>query len=661
MHNNKFISVFLFLGVILSYVTTFCFSQNIDLQQDIADSLYEENQYAEAALQYINSYSTSDQLNEQNAKNAFLAGKSYHRIGKQDSAILWYSKASEDFYKLKKWDNHYIAQGQIADILDDKGSYKVAIEITENVVAYFKEQKDSVYATKTLNNLALYHYHYGNIQQSIQIYEEAISWAGETNNNSKAKCYNQLGNIWADDLKDEEKALEYYQKSLQLKIQSSAPAKSIAFAYNNIGISHKNLGQLDSAMYYYQQSLDFAIKSNDPAVSLTPLINIANLQKKQGDFESAIHTYKQGLEVTLGTSIKTQATLHINIGIGYNELNNHSLALHHLIIAEELTETTQILVDKRDIHQQKAVAYNGLKNFEKAYQEQEMVILLNDSLHKRERDQEIAELMIKYESAQKDKAILEQQQTIQQKELDLRTRNLWFVSSIGLLLLVAGFLFFLFKRKQAMAKQAALELKLAEEKERTHLQEERLRISRELHDNIGSYLTLINASIEQLPEMSSAQIAENYPDLQKALSLSMRELRKTVWLLNNQEISIDALALRLRDFFKPLNQNGTKITVKLQGDTEKTLTDIQATHLFRLVQEAVNNAYKYAQAQNIGIHLKVTDKICFSIIDDGIGFEVMTIQNGNGLQNMQTRMEELKGEIQVLSEVGKGTKVNGCF
>lgn len=161
--------------------------------------------------------------------------------------------------------------------------------------------------------------------------------------------------------------------------------------------------------------------------------------------------------------------------------------------------------------------------------------------------------------------------------------------------------------------------------------------------------------------MSSAQIAENYPDLQKALSLSMRELRKTVWLLNNQEISIDALALRLRDFFKPLNQNGTKITVKLKENTEKTLTDIQATHLFRIVQEAVNNAYKYSQAQNICIHLEFTNKICFSIIDDGIGFEVMTIQNGNGLQNMQTRMKELKGEIQVLSEVGKGTKVSGCF
>ena len=146
----------------------------------------------------------------------------------------------------------------------------------------------------------------------------------------------------------------------------------------------------------------------------------------------------------------------------------------------------------------------------------------------------------------------------------------------------------------------------------------------------------------------------------KSTIVKHEELRKTVWLLNNQEISIDALALRLRDFFKPLNQNGTKITVKLKENTENAYRYSGNTS-FRIVQEAVNNAYKYSQAQNICIHLEFTNKICFSIIDDGIGFEVMTIQNGNGLQNMQTRMKELKGEIQVLSEVGKGTKVSGCF
>ena len=661
MFKIKSISFFILPVILFPCFTAFCFGQSSDFQQKQADSLYEEKQYATTAKMYAGLYNSTPQLNDQKVKNAFLAGKSYHRAGDQDSAAFWYSKASMGFGKLKKWDNYHIAQGQLADILYNKGDYKAAIDITEKAVAYFKEQNDSIYTANTLNNLALYHYHNGEIQQSIQLYTEAIVWADTANNNLKAKCYNQLGNIWADDLKNEEKALEYYQKSLHLKIQSSAPAKSISFACNNIGISHKNLGHIDSAMYYYRQALDFAIKSNEPAVRLNPLINIANLQKKQADFKSAINTYKQALEVAESASIKQQASLHINIAMTYNEMKDYSLALHHLTIAEELTHTTQILVDIRDIHLQKAVAYSGQKNFENAYREQETVTSLNDSLYKREREQEMADLLLKYESEKKDNALLEQQQAIQQKELDLRKRTIWLIASAGLLLLIASFFYYLFKRKEAVVKQAALELKLAEEKERTHIQEERLRISRELHDNIGSYLILINSSVERLPDMSPEQITESFPGLQKALSLSMRELRKTVWLLNNLEITMDALALRLRDFFKPLNQNGTKIIVQSNGNTEHTLTDIQATHLFRVIQEAVSNAYKYAKAKNIYISLDVTNKTCFSIVDDGVGFETSSVQNGNGLQNIKSRMAELKGEIHIKSEPGKGTTVEGCF
>jgi len=457
------------------------------------------------------------------------------------------------------------------------------------------------------------------------------------------------------------KALEYHQKGIQLAEANNLIALS-GTGYGHMGTCFLRLEEKEKALNVFQKSEANARLASDSVSIGYILDDLGSLLSEMGKKEKGKKLLLEALEIR--KALKDTFPLAINL----NNLGEYHLSEKDHKNAKTYFESSLELSTKKQyldlaIHTSKLLStvYENENQHKKAYDLKKQEMQMMDTLYSINRAKSLAEIETKYETAQKDKAILEQQQTIQQKELDLRTRNLWFVSSLGLLLLIAGFLFFLFKRKEAIAKRAALELKLAEEKERTHLQEERLRISRELHDNIGSYLTLINASIEQLPEMSSAQIAENYPDLQKALSLSMRELRKTVWLLNNQEISIDALALRLRDFFKPLNQNGTKITVKLKENTEKTLTDIQATHLFRIVQEAVNNAYKYSQAQNICIHLEFTNKICFSIIDDGIGFEVMTIQNGNGLQNMQTRMKELKGEIQVLSEVGKGTKVSGCF
>ena len=141
------------------------------------------------------------------------------------------------------------------------------------------------------------------------------------------------------------------------------------------------------------------------------------------------------------------------------------------------------------IHTSKLLStvYENENQHKKAYDLKKQEMQMMDTLYSINRAKSLAEIETKYETAQKDKAILEQQQTIQQKELDLRTRNLWFVSSLGLLLLIAGFLFFLFKRKEAI-ETSGFGAEIAEEKERTHLQEERLRISRELHDNIGSYL-----------------------------------------------------------------------------------------------------------------------------------------------------------------------------
>ena len=213
-----------------------------------------------------------------------------------------------------------------------------------------------------------------------------------------------------------------------------------------------------------------------------------------------------------------------------------------------------------------------------------------------------------------------------------------------------------------------MELSLAEQKEVSRLQAERLRISRELHDNIGSYLTLMSASIEQLSIQNgnNSKDGENplkINDLQDTISMSMRELRKTVWLLNKQSVSIDEIALRIRDFFKPLHQNGTYIFVKTEGNTEEKINEIQTTQLFRVIQEAVNNAYKYAKSNKIEIKLAATSdkKLSFSIADNGEGFNLDQSNSGNGLQNIKSRIAELKRRSSDRNKNGKWNTNNWKF
>jgi signal transduction histidine kinase len=80
-------------------------------------------------------------------------------------------------------------------------------------------------------------------------------------------------------------------------------------------------------------------------------------------------------------------------------------------------------------------------------------------------------------------------------------------------------------------------------------------------------------------------------------------------------------------------------------------------NIYRTVQEAVNNSIKYANASVISINAKRTEnKIKIAIQDNGIGFDEATIEKGNGLQNMQKRIEEIGGEFD-LSSSNEGTRI----
>lgn len=628
-----------------------------------ADSLQDNAQYDKALAAYAELFEKIESPTEEKARAAFSIGQILTRLNERDKAIQHYEIAASIFKEIKKMDNHNITLARIANIKDDEGLYNEAIALSEQIVQYFVAQNDSISASKNFSDLALFQYHNGQIQQAVEGYSKALAWIGSHDASAKAKIFNQLGNIWADELKDENKALEYYRKSLALKTKDNATPQSISASYNNIGLSHKNIGNQDSALFNYNKALEYAIQSGMPKFKINPLTNIGNLYKKQEKYEEAIAILEEVMSLSEHMSVNQRVNTHLNLGHVYNESKQYRKALNHLLIVEELLETTNNLVDKSEVQGHKAQAYFGLNDFKNAYLSQVKYKQYADSMRTREREQEIADVMIKYEAAEKDNSLLEQEQLIQQQQLNIQRRTTLLVSIIACFVFLAGVVFFLFKKKQAAAKQAQLELKLAEQKEIARIQEERLRISRELHDNIGSYLTLINASVEQLPSLDKQELQNRLPEVQNNLAMSMRELRKTVWLLNKPKVTIEEIAIRLRDFFKPLHQNGTRITVQANGNTEQTLSEIQTTHLFRVIQEAVNNAYKYASSETIAIQLDAEQLgiVQFSITDDGNGFDTVNTDKGNGLYNMKSRMDELQGELVVNSIIDKGTVVNGKF
>jgi signal transduction histidine kinase len=95
-----------------------------------------------------------------------------------------------------------------------------------------------------------------------------------------------------------------------------------------------------------------------------------------------------------------------------------------------------------------------------------------------------------------------------------------------------------------------------------------------------------------------------------------------------------------------------------QVNASHEFSSLDGMNIYRIIQEAVNNAIKYANATQIKILLQQEEnKMIFSISDNGIGFSETEIELGNGLNNMKKRALELKADLKINAEKGNGTIV----
>jgi len=143
----------------------------------------------------------------------------------------------------------------------------------------------------------------------------------------------------------------------------------------------------------------------------------------------------------------------------------------------------------------------------------------------------------------------------------------------------------------------------------------------------------------------------------------MDGLRETIWALGKGEVNVTALSDRFKLFMKKISKHypQIKFTVQENIDADKLLTAEQALHVLRILQEALNNALKHAQAKNIIFIVESKDNISIKIKDDGKGIDGKTTSNfsdGNGMINMKERAAIAGFGFKVESEKSNGTSIS---
>jgi len=144
------------------------------------------------------------------------------------------------------------------------------------------------------------------------------------------------------------------------------------------------------------------------------------------------------------------------------------------------------------------------------------------------------------------------------------------------------------------------------------------------------------------------------------------ELRDTIWAMNKQEITIEDLQSRIANFIEKASMASNKtdfsFSISEKVDKEITFTSIQGINIYRIIQESVNNAIKYANANSniVSIDMESKNAMVIAIVDDGVGFDTERVTLSNGLNNIKKRAKDLNGMAQISSN-DKGTMVRVSF
>lgn len=306
--------------------------------------------------------------------------------------------------------------------------------------------------------------------------------------------------------------------------------------------------------------------------------------------------------------------------------------------------------------------YEQLGDYQMAYQSLQAYNILNDSLYNFKRLKDVEEISTKYETAEKEKQIAE-------KELALKIRNQWIFGLIAFTIIIGLIGFLLYKQQMLknIEQKKDNELKLALEKieSQNKLQEQRLSISRDLHDNIGAQLSFIVSAIDAIKYYvgdTNNRMITKLDDVGIFAKETIGELRDTIWAMNKPEITVKDLKSRIANFIEKAKQFYPNVLISMTMDSaaleNTSFSGLQGLNIFRIIQEATNNALKYSEANHIEIQIyKEENSIHFQIRDYGIGFLENNVEAGNGLLNMRKRAIELGDELQIQSDTNKGTTV----
>ncbi len=191
-------------------------------------------------------------------------------------------------------------------------------------------------------------------------------------------------------------------------------------------------------------------------------------------------------------------------------------------------------------------------------------------------------------------------------------------------------------------------------------EEERKRISRHLHDDVGTKLSALKLFLSSLHEKAvdtnNEEIKKLAASSEQFVTETIKDVRELLLNLSPSVLEEFGYTTAVEGLINKINETKQiHFSLIIFGMKERLKKDYELA-LYRITQELINNVLKHAEAKNVSLQIgKRDNKIILMIEDDGKGFDVTAHKDGYGLHNLDARTKLLQGTLTIDSQPGKGT------
>ena len=563
-----------------------------------------------------------------------------------DSAIFYFEKSRKTAKSKKEIADVRLSiatcLGQKADILLKKGRSAEAIEI---FIAALEEWKASDHPLKT---------------ESIGTY------------------YGKMSTTYYE-LKQYEKALQYDKLSLASYIVSGNE-EGIAYAFINVCDDFMVLNQIDSSLRYLEKAKPIVTKLNNHRISQLYYNKLARISMQKKEYRKAIGYFEQSIIEARVTNTKYKVLSNQRmIGKCYVLLGEFTPARQYLLLALPDAIAGKYNSEIISILEELITIEEKTNNIPAAYGYLTQVAGLKDSLNQENSRKAVAEIENKYQAAEKGKEIVQLSADKQIQSLSIKqksTLNYFLTGSLASILIV-GFLVYrnfynrhlLNKQQDELQQQRIRELEkdkqlVAVDSMFKAQEEERSRMARDLHDGLGGMLSGVKLSLGAMKGniILSEDNTRLFSKVLGQLDHSISEMRRVAHNMMPEALVKLGLQQAIQDYCDGLNES-IQLHFKVQfHGLENRLEAATEIVVYRIVQELLNNVVKHADATIVLVQvMRHENNLNITIEDNGKGFDVSSSPKGDGLNNVRSRVDYLKGQLDIQSVPGKGTSIHIDF